>query len=86
MSGKEGYRVDSVSMSEIENLNEFKNKRKLTKEEEVIHFINKFRFKNRNLLDKLINLINTQKNSENCTINLESLSRTIYYKKDSYLT
>lgn len=64
MSGKEGQRVDSVSVSEIENLTEFKSKRKLTKEDEVVHFINKFRFKNRNLLDKLINLINTQKNPE----------------------
>ena len=53
MSGKDGGRADSVSVSEIENLDEIKKKRKLTKEEQLIHFINKFRFKNKKIMENL---------------------------------
>jgi len=76
---KELGKADSVSVSEIDNLFDSKETNKLSNEEHLIDFINKFRFKNRNIMNKLIDLISNKTNKDDCSIKMESLSKTITY-------
>lgn len=49
-TGKKDARVDSASVSEIEHLMDINRNKIFSQEEEVIRFINKFRFKNHEIM------------------------------------
>ena len=76
---KELGKADSVSVSEIENVFDSKETKKLSNEEHLIDFINKFRFKNRNIMNKLIDLISNKANKDDCSIKMYSLNKIISY-------
>ena len=76
---KELGKADSVSVSEIENVFDSKETKKLSNEEHLIDFINKFRFKNRNIMNKLIDLISNKVNKDDCSIKMYSLNKIISY-------
>ena len=76
-SVKELGKADSVSVSEIENVFDSKETKKLSNEEHLIDFINKFRFKNRNIMNKLIDLISNKVNKDDCSIKMYSLNKII---------
>ena len=78
-SVKELGKADSVSISEIENVFDSKETKKLSNEEHLIDFINKFRFKNRNIMNKLIDLISNKVNKDDCSIKMYSLNKIISY-------
>ena len=76
---KELGKADSVSVSEIENVFDSKETKKLSNEEHLIDFINKFRFKNRNIMNKLIDLISNKVNKDDRSIKMYSLNKIISY-------
>ena len=78
-SVKELGKADSVSVSEIENVFDSKETKKLSNEEHLIDFINKFRFKNRNIMNKLIDLISNKANKDDFSIKMDSLNKIISY-------
>ena len=78
-SVKELGKADSVSVSEIENVFDSKETKKLSNEEHLIDFINKFRFKNRNIMNKLIDLISNKVNKDDRSIKMYSLNKIISY-------
>lgn len=57
INGKKDARVDSASVSEIDNLMDNNKNKIMSKEEEVIHFINKFRFKNSQIMHNLLEIL-----------------------------
>lgn len=73
-------------MSEIDNSRQPSAQEQMTKSEQLIHFINKFRFKNSNITKRLIQTITEQTNKDSKTIELKSLNKVIHYGEEDILS
>ncbi|KRX03894.1 hypothetical protein PPERSA_04772 [Pseudocohnilembus persalinus] len=90
-------RIESASVSEIEEANLQTQKQEISLPEKIVKKINKFRFKNNNVINKLLSIINPEvykesKNQEDYQIDRENkqikfndIDRIIDYQNDEIL-